>query len=668
MVTFLYRTLIIALFLCFSNSILAQEKGELISKLKTAGKDTVRCNLLLNLANQTFRNNPDSAELLCQQGLNLSKELNFHYGEIKFLNLLGNIAQNRSEYDKAQALFEKCIELGEEYEIPDAWINAQNNIGINYTRLGKFPEAIEAYRQGLQGELERGNRKGAAESYLNIGVAHYYLGDYDKTLDLFRKSLNISEEINDSINVNRVANNIGVIHLTFKRFDSAAYYYQKSIDLAKATNNSYQLAQSYHNMSTVYTEAKDFEKAVEYSTKAAEIEKALNEHHGLVISYMNIAKIKMSAGKLRGVLEWLDKAQDLANKHGMLENQRQVYIHYTDYYKLKGDFKKAIEMKEMEMTLQDSILSVEKIKAVEEFEIKYETAEKERQLALEQIKSDSLALANAKTEKEKAKIAKEKAESDRDAALKSRWIIGLILGLIVLALMAFLLIQRNKRKAEREKSKAVLLEKDKGLKAVLNAQEKERKRISKDLHDGIGQQLSGIKLAWQKLSSNIANEQPELYQDLIKMSAVVDETAEEVRSISHQMMPQSLQSFGLPSAIEEMLDKSLKYTGIEHEFESFNIEDRYPEELEINLYRVVQELINNMIKHSGASKVQVQLYQNAKQLICLVEDNGVGMEINQDAKGHGMTNIQTRLEAVNGEINIESQKGKGSTFMVKLKV
>lgn len=667
MVTFRSKLLTL-LFILFLSITYGQDKKELLAQLETTGQDTLRCNILLNIANLSYQSNPDSAELLCQQGLKLAQSLDFHFGEIKFLNLLGNIAQNRSEYQKAQQLYEKCMELGEKHEIPSAWINALNNIGINYTRLGKFPEAIEAYRKALLGEQEIGNKKGIAESYVNIGVAHYYLGNYDKTLDFFRKSLTISEKINDTANINRVSNNIGVIHLTFNRYDSAAYYYQKSIDLAKSNNNKYLLAQSYHNMSTVYTNAKEYDKAIAYSTLSAEIEKELQEHHGLVISYLNIAKIKIESGQLSGVLNWLDKAMALAQKHGMLENQRQAYMDYVKYYKKKGDYKNAFLMKEKEVAIHDSILSVEKVKAVEEYEIKYETLEKERQLSLEKIKSDSIALENANVVRDKARIAQEKAESDRDAALKSRWIIVLIMGFILLALATFLLIQRNKRKAENEKVKAVLEEKDKGLKAVIQAQEKERSRISKDLHDGIGQQLSGIKLGWQKLSTSIGKKQPELYKDLMKMSSVVDETAQDVRNISHQMMPQSLQSFGLPTAIEEMLDKSLKYSGLEYSFEHFNLQERYSEDIEINLYRVMQELVNNAIKHAGANKLELQLYQNGANLISLVEDDGKGIPSTSKGSGHGMTNISTRLSTINGELIIESELKKGSTFIVKIPV
>jgi signal transduction histidine kinase len=217
---------------------------------------------------------------------------------------------------------------------------------------------------------------------------------------------------------------------------------------------------------------------------------------------------------------------------------------------------------------------------------------------------------------------------------------------------------------QQEKSDAILLEKEKGLSAVFDATEKERQRIAKDLHDSVGQQMSGLKLAWSNL---IQSKEPIQNQkeNLGKLSAVLEDAASEVRDISHQMMPKVLTEFGLGPAIQEMLDKSLQLTNLKYEFEQFNINERFDSRIEVSLYRICQELVNNVIKHSSATLLAVQLFKNQNHLILIVEDNGSGIA-SQISDGHGILNIKSRLNTINGEVNYEPGHQAGTTATVRI--
>ena len=233
-------------------------------------------------------------------------------------------------------------------------------------------------------------------------------------------------------------------------------------------------------------------------------------------------------------------------------------------------------------------------------------------------------------------------------------------------LIFLFIVQRNKRKAQIEKDLALLKEKDEGTKAVIEAQEEERRRISKDLHDGIGQQLSGLKMAWQNVSTKVGEKSPELYSDLMELTKVLDDSADEVRSISHQMMPRALQEFGLVPAIEDMLGKAFKLSSISYEFNHHKIE-RFHANKEVALYRICQELINNIAKHSQAKHVTVQLLKVKSHVVLMVEDNGVGMKEGQ-SDGHGMLNIKTRLNLINGELHFNSHNHEGTTATIRVPV
>jgi len=149
----------------------------------------------------------------------------------------------------------------------------------------------------------------------------------------------------------------------------------------------------------------------------------------------------------------------------------------------------------------------------------------------------------------------------------------------------------------------------------------------------------------------------------------LDETASEVRDLSHQMMPKVLTEFGLVPALEDMISKALKHSHIKYEFDAFGLNDlRFSEQIELSLYRIAQELINNAIKHSQAKKISLQIIKNKKHLMLIVEDDGIGFDIEKLNSGHGLYNIKSRLESIYGILDYHSDKNKGSLFQVKIEM
>jgi len=238
-------------------------------------------------------------------------------------------------------------------------------------------------------------------------------------------------------------------------------------------------------------------------------------------------------------------------------------------------------------------------------------------------------------------------------------------GLLALFFFGLFIIQRNRRRAQEEKDKAIIKERDNGLVAVFNAQEEERGRVAKDLHDGIGQQIGAVSLHFQALSNKILKINDELKDDVGKIKKIITDTGTDVRNISHRMMPRALTEQGLIDALQDMLDISLSNSKITYNFEHFNMEERLPKNIEVGLYRIAQELINNILKHSGAGKVDMQLVKKEKQCILIVQDDGKGIEV-KDSDGIGIRNMNSRLNALNGELNLESDSGSGTTAIVRI--
>ncbi|MGB1317244.1 MAG: sensor histidine kinase, partial [Flavobacteriales bacterium] len=231
------------------------------------------------------------------------------------------------------------------------------------------------------------------------------------------------------------------------------------------------------------------------------------------------------------------------------------------------------------------------------------------------------------------------------------------------------ILQRNKRLAEAKRDAAIIEERERGLRSIIQATEEERKRIAKDLHDGIVQSLTGLSLRLQKQSGSEKAKSAGLDVELISTRSILDESIAEVRGISHQMMPRVLSEMGLIPALDDMLQKSLGLTEIKYDFEHHNIENqRFKETVEISLYRICQELVNNIIKHSEAKAVSVQLLKTKSHLVLVVEDNGKGFTFDDpnNQNGIGLMNITSRAKAIHGEVNYEPSPEQGTVASVRV--
>lgn len=236
---------------------------------------------------------------------------------------------------------------------------------------------------------------------------------------------------------------------------------------------------------------------------------------------------------------------------------------------------------------------------------------------------------------------------------------GIIFGLVIMA-VSFI---RTKRQLLKDKQQKLIddirhEEKEKGYTSVIHATEQERSRISKDLHDGIGQQLSALKLGLDSIAKKIEN--TEIKSSVEEIVQSFSKSADEVRHISHQMMPRALSEKGLVIAVEELLKNAFEFSDTKYSLEYSGLTERLPEQIEISIYRVTQELINNIIKHAKASTVSVQLISKQKRLMVFIEDDGKGFNSSETYQGHGLLNIKSRVDMVKGSVNFEPAPDTGT--------
>ena len=575
------------------------------------------------------------------------------------------------------------------------WIEAQSHKGeeaIHFLLDNFFPVYNKNYDDGitwmtatLQFAELSGNKQLIGKSHLNLGIAWYLRGDYPACLVHHQKALEIFELIDDKSNIGRTCNELSVYSRKQKQYEKGLEYLDRSYEVCSACNDSGCVETSLNNRAVIYEMMGEYELALTYYRKAENIAKLTNNKSGLAYIYSDAAECYRVKNDYDSCTIFIDKAialhEEIGNLHGVaiclinkaaLFGLRKMYpksiatfqeciklgeeLNYTDLlknahyelgktYAAVNDFEMSFYHIDKSYALGDSLLNQDKIKSLSEMEVKYQTE---------------------KVEKDFLKEKQEGIETDLILANRNKWLLGISGFFLASVFFGLFIYQRKTRLTQAEKDRALIDEREKGIQAVFDATEEERQRIAKDLHDGVGQQMSGLKIAWENLSISIKGIDEKESKRIDELSKILDSTASEVRVISHQMMPKVLEEFGLTPAIEQMLESSLGLTNLKFSFEHYNFDQRLSRKIELSLFRITQELLNNVIKHSGANFVSVQIFKNKNQLILIVEDNGKGFNISNKKDGHGLLNIHSRLNTINGQVNYEASETAGTTATIRI--
>jgi signal transduction histidine kinase len=411
---------------------------------------------------------------------------------------------------------------------------------------------------------------------------------------------------------------------------------------------------TFSNMGLIYNLMKNHNLAMEYLQKSLAIQLEVGDSALIAADYANIADTYRKMGQPAKGLPIIHKGILMYKNAKHLRELMDSYLILTETYSDLGMYQKSLSSYRQYTALSDSLFNIEKKGQIADIETKYKTEKKEKEILVLKEKT--------------ARQEKQQIENNLKLENRKKWMVGLVSGMAAIIFLAMYLIQRNRRIEMAKRDAAIILERELGLKAVIEGQEEERKRIAKDLHDGIGQQLSGLKMAWQVLSKHISDKTPEETQELKNLTKTLDDATAEVRTISHEMMPRALSEFGLIPAIQDMLEKCLGPTNLKYEFEHFKVESRFAENVEISLYRITQELINNIIKHSGATEVAIQLIKSKSKLLLIVEDNGHGFDSKSKGDGIGLMNIKSRLNTINGKVNFEPSPNSGTVATIRIPV
>ncbi|WP_299135787.1 ATP-binding protein [uncultured Tenacibaculum sp.] len=430
---------------------------------------------------------------------------------------------------------------------------------------------------------------------------------------------------------------LGKIYLT-SNLDSSLYFYQKA-SLFFKKNNLPTFFANNTSIAEVFIKKGKLNKAKKMLLNAENYQQKHDNVIFLGKTYLLLSEIAFHEKNTSQELKYLTKAGSYLINDNYKFDIEILYKRFTNFYKRKGNFNKTRKYQIKAQQIKDSIHNRDNIFLAKELESKYMNLAKEDEI-----------------KKQKVHIQKQNSRNK---------ILFIALILILVLLVFTILLYRKKLHTQKQLSKEklkTLLEsqKVKTMQSHLNGQNKERKRIAKDLHDSISGNIAAIKIKLTNINSSDTSE-------IKKIIANIDDTYNEVRIISHNLLPK--ENINFTTNINELINL-YKSNDLKIEFDS------YPEK-EINkisqiisseVYKIIQELITNVIKHAEATKTMINTTLHENYLNILVEDNGLGFDLNKSKKGIGLNNITSRVTKLNGNLEIDSTLKKGTTININIPV
>ncbi|GAA4346388.1 hypothetical protein GCM10023185_00780 [Hymenobacter saemangeumensis] len=520
------------------------------------------------------------------------------------------------------------------------------NAGNRLSSTGRFEEAMRLSLRGLQLREAAHDTAAVADSYGNIGQIYLEQQNLPAAQKAYEESLRGWQQAGVTPYVVRCLNHLAIIHRDAGRLDRARRYVAQGLQTAGA--DSLAAASLLLTLAVLeqhqgrWAAALPLLRRVEANYQRQPPGRITPQGQADLFSIIGESLTKTR--QLGQAAPYLRKALALARASNARQEESDALSGLANLAEAQGDFRAAFEYHRRHAALNDMLRAEAATRSVADIQTRYETEKKDAR--------NRLQAAQLRTQQQ----------------IIRRQRLQLIGGLVIAALLAglaYLLYNRHRLQQKVALEQERQLEERQRATAVLDAEEAERRRIGADLHDGVGQLLSVVKLnvnaLHEELGTRLDQDQARRFGDALDL---VDESVREVRSISHNLLPNALIKRGLARAVREFLDKVQQPGRLRIRLETLGLEEtRLDPVVENALYRVIQELVQNIVKHAQASEMDLQLIRHEHELTLLVEDNGVGFspdELGPDA-GIGLRNIESRVAYLGGALHLDGRPGRGTT-------
>ncbi|MBV1922464.1 MAG: tetratricopeptide repeat protein [Flavobacteriaceae bacterium] len=647
----LKKSIFILFFIAVSFQFNAQETvkniDSLLTVLNASKKDTSKVHLYQKIAGHYNVTQLDSAKAFAVQGNLLAKELNYSQGQWINLNTLGNYYERKTMFPEAMETYNKALAIIKETNSTKGFAVVLNNIATIHIKKAEYDIALEYMFDALKAEEELGNRNGIAQAYNNIGVVYYYTQDFDKTTEYLTRALEIQEELGNFDGLINGYNNVGAIFDYQKKYDEAIVSYEKGLTISRNIKDKKMEATQLSNIALAYTNKEDFLNAEKFFTESISIKESINDLSGLARSYGSFGESLSIQKQYTKAKFYLFKGLEISKSNGLKQPEKEIYSTLSKIAQEQNDYKTANTYLQKYIVVKDSILNIDNAKIIAEVETKYETEKKEKEI-LEQ----------------RALLA----EKELQVKQKNYIIFGSLGLALILGLIGYLFFNQQKLKNRQ-------LQKENELKTALarietqNKLQEQRLRISRDLHDNIGAQLTFIISSVDNLKYGFTDISDKLSNKLSGISAFTTQTIYELRDTIWAMNKNNISFEDLQSRITNFIEKA-KITSDKTKF-NFLISSEVDQDQVftsvqgMNMYRIIQEGVNNSIKYANASKVEV-VFTKDNGLHFEIKDNGIGFNEKEIELGNGLNNMKKRARDLNGTIKLTSEKDQGTSIKISM--
>ena len=620
------------------------------NQLNNCQIDSVKLQLLTDLNWLYLSSNLTRAKQYAEDELLLAQKTNNQQFIAQAYNDLGIVSIKQSQFKEALNWHQKALDL--RLTLP-----SKLDIASSYSKMGYCLSELDLYGLALKNQLqalkiyeELNDKVKMAYTINNLCYLYTALSQWDKEIELAKQSYAIGIELNDPTITAVALNNIGSSFEKKQDYTKAIQYKKIALQEFIKLNDSSSMASMMNNLGYYYRQLNNNTEAANYYNKGKIVAQNVNDLNSLAIFYSNLGSLYIDLKKFDLAQENLTQAEKLCKQQSILSTLIPVYKSFGDLNAYKGNGALAVQYYDQYAALKDSLFNSDLSQQFSEMQTRYETNEKEAQNQVLQIENNL-----TKSELQRSNVTK--------------W--ALAISLLLIVLVFYLFYQNHIFKQKQSLQAERLLQQQLNAKAVIAAEEKERQRIARDLHDGLGQRLSATKLnvsGLQSLIQPIQTRQEILFKNALTL---LDESVKDVRGISHNLLSHGLLKAGLASALKEFVEQIKTPDGFKINLEIIGLEQRLDFGIENVLYRVLQEIVNNIIKHAQASIINIQLIKHQNELSLMVEDNGVGFVVDNilaSGKGIGLKNIESRISLINGKVFFDSFPSKGTTVNIEIPV
>ncbi len=645
----------------FTQNTWRAEGDSLLKVLHTQKDDSAKVITLITAGVHYEANNPDSAVYYYKQAGNLSEKLHYNYGKLRYLACMTEIFETQANYDTALQYCTQGIALAKKIHNRHALAAMYNNAASIYGDAGNPEKVLEYYQyaveifEGLKNKIDTAN---LATVYSNILAVYSSLEQHEKAYSYGLKAVALSRSAgdNDALLVGLI--NLNDVLIKMNRYDTAMLVAKEVLALGSNMNDNPSQVKALGDMNRVYLETGNIAPVLTNAVEMERLSLATKDVSGLASAYFFKAsyyfQIKGYGSAKKFALQELNIVDSNSLKGA---NEIEVHQLLSDIGLATGNLAMFNNNRRITDSLQNFYTSNKILKYTQELQAKYSLDKKQSEIE------------GLKNEKEIQQLT-----------ISQRNVMSIVLAGIVIAIVCIsILFYRNYRQKSNlllaedvlKQQRITELEKEKQLLAaesVLQGQDEERKRLAKDLHDGLGGILSSAKYSFTHMKSNliISEENAEAFD---RSMGMLDKSITELRRVAHNMMPEALVNFGLDTALKDFCHGINQSGALQLTCQSFELhDDTIPKSKASVVFRIIQELVNNILKHANATAALVQVVCKNGELSITVEDNGNGFDtdILLSSNGIGYANLHNRVAYLSGAMDVQTAPGKGASIHIEI--